>query len=121
MIMDDWATQNAGGLTFAELHGVTCADMDGDGIPDFITGRRFISEDDVVDPDPWGASVLYVCYTVRDKSAPGGAVRGPELRWTSSLPPTAVSSFSGASHIQLAQEQRNSSHGGAPTSGAWWR
>lgn len=42
MIMDDFATQNAGGLTFTELHGATCADMDGDGIPDFITGKRFI-------------------------------------------------------------------------------
>jgi Domain of Unknown Function (DUF1080)/FG-GAP-like repeat len=79
MIMDDFATQNAGGVTFTELHGATCADMDGDGIPDFITGKRFISEDDVVDPDPWGAPVLYVYHTVRDKSAPGGARFAPEL------------------------------------------
>lgn len=79
MIMDDFATQNAGGVTFTELHGSTYADMDGDGIPDFITGKRFISETDVVDPDPWGAPVLYVYHTVRDKSAPGGARFVPEL------------------------------------------
>ncbi len=79
MIMDDFSTKNAGGVTFTELHGATFADMDGDGIPDFITGKRFISEDDVVDPDPWGAPVLYVYHTVRDKSAPGGARFVPEL------------------------------------------
>lgn len=79
MIMDDFATKNAGGVTFTELHGATYADMDGDGIPDFITGKRFISEDEVVDPDPWGAPVLYVYHTVRDKSAPGGARFVPEL------------------------------------------
>src|SRR4051794_20685901 len=33
------------------------------------------------------------------------------VRWTSSLPRTAAPSFSGASHIQLAQEQRKGSHG----------
>lgn len=50
MIMDDFVTQNAGGATFIELHSAICADMDGDGIPDFTTGKRFISENDVVDP-----------------------------------------------------------------------
>ncbi len=79
MIMDDFSTKNAGGITFTELHGVAYADMDGDGIPDLITGKRFISEDDVVDPDPWGAPVLYIYHTVRDKSAPGGARFVPEL------------------------------------------
>jgi Domain of Unknown Function (DUF1080)/FG-GAP-like repeat len=79
MIMDDFAAKNPGGVTFTELHGATFADMDGDGIPDFITGKRFISEDSVVDADPWGAPVLYVYHTVRDKSAPGGARFAPEL------------------------------------------
>ncbi len=79
MIMDDFSTNNAGGVTFTELHGATFADMDGDGIPDFVTGKRYISEDGVTDPDPWGAPVLYIYHTVRDKSAPGGARFEPEL------------------------------------------
>src|SRR6185312_2112918 len=79
MIMDDFSTKNAGGVTFTEPHGATFADMDGDGIPDFITGKRLISEDSVVDADPWGPSVLYVYHTVRDKSAPGGARFEAEL------------------------------------------
>ncbi len=79
MIMDDFGTNNAGGVTFTELHGSNYADMDGDGIPDFITGKRYISEDTPLDPDPWGTPVLYIYHTVRDKSAPGGARFEPEL------------------------------------------
>ena len=79
VIMDDFSTKNAGGVTFTELHAATFADMDGDGIPDFITGKRWFSEDSVVDANPWGAPVLYVYHTVRDKSVPGGARFEPEL------------------------------------------
>jgi hypothetical protein len=54
--------------------------MDGDGIPDFITGKRYFSHlESTTDPDPWGAAVLYVYHTVRDKSAPGEARFVPEL------------------------------------------
>jgi hypothetical protein len=82
MIMDDYSTQgqNAGGVTFSELHGATVADMDGDGIPDFIVGKRYWSHcDDFFDPDPYGPPVLYIYHTVRDKNAPGGARFVPEL------------------------------------------
>ncbi|MEP6716587.1 MAG: FG-GAP-like repeat-containing protein [Terriglobia bacterium] len=80
MIMDDFSTKNAGGVTFTELHGSTAADIDGDGIPDFIVGKRFWShEDSYTDPDPQGAPVLYWYRTVRNKNAPGGAEFVPEL------------------------------------------
>ena len=37
------------------------ADIDGDGIPDFVTGKRFWSHlDTFIDPDPHGPPVLYV-------------------------------------------------------------
>ena len=58
----------------------TCADMDGDGIPDFIVGKRFFSHhESYTDPDPMGPAVLYVYKTVRNKNAPGGAEFVPEL------------------------------------------
>jgi hypothetical protein len=80
MIMDNFATNNAGGATFTELHGATYADLDGDGIPDFVTGKRYFSHlESTTDPDPWGAAVLYVYHTVRDKTAPGEARFVPEL------------------------------------------
>ena len=71
---------SAGGVVFTEPHASAVADMDGDGIPDFIVGKRYWSHlDDFYDPDPYGAPVLYVYRTVRDKSAPGGARFVPEL------------------------------------------
>ena len=54
--------------------------MDGDGLPDFITGKRFWSHlDTFLDPDPHGEPVLYVYRTVRNPKAPGGAEFVPEL------------------------------------------
>ncbi len=52
-IMGDFSTKNAGNVTFSQLHGSTFADIDGDGIPDFVTGKRFWSHLDTwIDPDP---------------------------------------------------------------------
>jgi hypothetical protein len=80
MIMDDFWTKNAGGVTFTELHGSTVGDVDGDGVPDFIVGKRYWShEDSYTDPDPYGPPVLYWYRTVRNKNAPGGAEFVPEL------------------------------------------
>ena len=80
MIMDDFSTTNAGGVAFSEPHGTTYADIDGDGIPDFIVGKRYWSHlDTYLDPDPYGQPVLYVYKTVRNAKAPGGAEFVPEL------------------------------------------
>ena len=80
MIMDDFSTQNAGGVTFSEAHGTTYADVNGDGIPDFIVGKRYWSHrDDQMDVNPYGTPVLYWYETVRDAKAPGGARFVPHL------------------------------------------
>jgi hypothetical protein len=80
MIMDDFSTENAGGVVFSEPHGTTYADVDGDGVPDFIVGKRYWSHlDTYLDPDPYGEPVLYVYKTVRDPKAPGGARFVPQL------------------------------------------
>jgi len=79
-IMADFSTKNAGGVMFSQLHGATYADVDGDGLQDFITGKRFWSHlDTFIDPDPHGPPVLYVYRTVRNPKAPGGAEFVPEL------------------------------------------
>ena len=80
MIMDNFATKNAGDVIFTEPHATAFADMDGDGIPDLITGKRAMSHlYGFNDPDPFGAPVLYVYRTVRNPKAPGGAEFVPEL------------------------------------------
>ncbi|MDB4925348.1 FG-GAP-like repeat-containing protein [Mucilaginibacter sp.] len=80
MIMDDFSTKNAGDVTFSELHGTNFADVNGDGIPDFIAGKRYWSHlDSYFDPYPYCPGVVYAYITVRDKKAPGGAKFVPEL------------------------------------------
>ena len=80
MICDDYSADNAGGVTFSEPHGSTFADLDHDGVPDFIVGKRYWSHlDDYFDPDPYGDPVIYCYHTVRDPKAPGKARFVPEL------------------------------------------
>jgi hypothetical protein len=78
-IMDNFVTKNAGDAIFTEPHASTCADMTGDGIPDLIVGKRYMSHFGYSDPDPWSEPVLYVYRVVRNKQAPGGAEFVPEL------------------------------------------
>lgn len=80
MIMDDFTTKNAGDVLFTELHGAMSADVDGDGIQDFITGKRHMSHlNTYSDPDSMGPAVLYWYRTTRNPNAPGGAEFVPEL------------------------------------------
>lgn len=80
MVMNDPSSKNSGGVVFSELHGTGVADVDGDGIPDFIAGKRYLSHLDTnIDPDPRGAPVLYWYRTVRSSKAEGGAELVPHL------------------------------------------
>ncbi len=80
MVMDDFSTKNAGGVTFSELHGSGVGDINGDGIPDFLVGKRWYSHlDSGIDPYTFGPPVLYWYETVRDPKAPGGARLVPHL------------------------------------------
>src|SRR4051794_15729060 len=79
-IMGDFSTKNAGGVTFSEPHAAGFADIDGDGVPDFVVGKRLYSHlESHLDPDPYGPAVLYCYRTVRNPKAEGGAEFVPEL------------------------------------------
>ena len=53
--------------------------MDGDGIRLRYRQTLLVALRGYPDPDPYGAPVLYVFRTVRNKQAPGGAEFVPEL------------------------------------------
>jgi hypothetical protein len=80
IVMDNFNSGKNADVAFAELHGTEIADIDGDGIPDYIVGKRVYShQDDFYDPDPYSGAFLYWFKTVRDKNAPGGAVLEPHI------------------------------------------
>jgi len=79
MIMGDFSTENAGGVTFTGPHGAAFADIDGDGVTDVITGKSLMHHFGYQDADSFGPAVLYWYRTVRDRDAPGGARFVPEL------------------------------------------
>jgi hypothetical protein len=64
MIIDDYSTKNAGGVTISQMHASLAADIDGD-------------VESYTDADPYGAPVLYWFRTVRNPKAPGGASSCP--------------------------------------------
>jgi hypothetical protein len=80
MIIDDFSTVNAGNVTMTEMHASAMADIDGDGIPDYITGKRHFSHlESNRDADVDGPGFLYWFRTVRNAKAPGGAEFVPEM------------------------------------------
>lgn len=80
LIADNYRYGSKNELVFSEAHGAAVADMDKDGIPDFIIGKRYWSHlDSYLDPDPYGPPVLYILHTRRDPDSPGGAKFIPEL------------------------------------------
>ena len=61
---------NKYGVKFSELHAIDLVDMDGDGLKDIVTGKRFWSHGRTGDPDRNDAAVVYWFRLVRngDKS-----------------------------------------------------
>jgi Domain of Unknown Function (DUF1080)/FG-GAP-like repeat len=78
-IMDGFLDKNAGDVMFTQPHASTFADINRDGILDFLVGKRHHSHFEYTDPDNWGSPVLYVYKVVRNPKAPGGAEFVPEL------------------------------------------
>jgi hypothetical protein len=46
-------------VKFSELHAIDLVDMDGDGLKDIVTGKRFWSHGRIGDPDRNDEAVLY--------------------------------------------------------------
>ena len=51
--------ENAYGVKFAQLHALDLIDMDGDGVKDIVTGKRFWAHGSEGDAEPNAPAVLY--------------------------------------------------------------
>ena len=70
VFMNKQPADNKYGVCFSQLHALDLADMDGDGLKDIITGKRFWAHGATGDPEPNAPAVLYWFKLVRhgDKS-----------------------------------------------------
>ena len=73
VILGRTAADNAGGAGFSQLHALRIADIDADGLPDIVTGKRRWAHGPMGDEDPMAPPVLCWFRLVRDPAAPGGA------------------------------------------------
>ncbi len=65
VIMGSTPQDNKYGVKFSEPHAIDLVDMDGDGLKDIVTGKRFWSHGRVGDPDRNDSAVLYWFRLVR--------------------------------------------------------
>jgi len=59
LIMGQKPEENPYGVKFSELHAIDLVDMNGDGLKDIVTGKRFWSHGRTGDPDRNDEAVLY--------------------------------------------------------------
>jgi hypothetical protein len=65
ILMNKEPHENRYGVKFSEIHAVELVDMDGDGLKDIVTGKRFWSHGRLGDPDRNQAAVSYWFRLVR--------------------------------------------------------
>jgi hypothetical protein len=65
IIMDAEPHENKYGVVFSELHAIDLVDMDGDGLKDIVTGKRYWSHGRVGAPDRDAPAVTYWFKLVR--------------------------------------------------------
>jgi hypothetical protein len=69
--------EKIGGVQFSQPHAVELVDIDGDGLKDIVTGKRWWAHGPEKDPEPKAAPVIYA-FTLR-RDGKGGASYQPHL------------------------------------------
>lgn len=81
VIVGTRAEQSTYGVAFSQLHAVAFADVDGNGLPDIITGKRWWAHGPTGDVEPESSAVIYAFLLTR---SPSGPVFTPSLIDTAS-------------------------------------
>ena len=66
ILMDEDASQCPYGIRFTQAHSLVQVDMDGDGLLDFVTGKRWWAHKPPIDPEGNNPAVLYWWKLVRN-------------------------------------------------------
>jgi hypothetical protein len=78
LILSPKPEEKLNGVQFSQLHAVELLDIDGDGLKDIVTGKRYWAHGPTGDPDPEGDPVLYWFKLTRTGGSDGGsAPAGP--------------------------------------------
>jgi len=72
IILSPNPSETTDGVQFSQLHAVDLVDMNGDGVKDILTGKRYWAHGPHGDPDPEGMPVLYYFKLTRGE---GGTVK----------------------------------------------
>jgi len=67
MLMNTKPEDNKYGVKFTQMHSIDLVDMDGDGLKDIVTGKRFWAHGPSKDAEPGEPAVLYWFKLVRNK------------------------------------------------------
>jgi len=67
VFMNKLPADNKYGVQFTQPHALELVDMDGDGVKDLVTGKRFWAHGPQGDPDPNAPAVLYWFQLVRNR------------------------------------------------------
>ncbi|MFN7139060.1 MAG: FG-GAP repeat domain-containing protein [Limisphaerales bacterium] len=68
IILDKQGKRDKYGVTFSQLHAIDLVDINGDGLKDIVTGKRFWAHGPKGDPEPNAPAVLYWFQLVRNKN-----------------------------------------------------
>jgi len=71
LILPENAEGSLTGVQFSQPHAVAVADVNSDGLPDIITGKRYWAHGPEKDPDAGGTPVLYWFELVRNPTSQG--------------------------------------------------
>jgi len=59
LLVNTKETDNPHGVKFTQIHSLTLVDMNGDGLKDFVTGKRFWAHGPAKDAEPAAPAVIY--------------------------------------------------------------